>query len=226
MVAKSKGATAKRSEKGGTKKTQKKSKGKKSEAYKVVGPACVLAYTFIYSPDDRWDEDEPQYKGTALVPKDDDSIVWKDADKNTQHGSEAFVEYMEGLNDLHAKGKKSKNPLFKDGDEYDDEKSEFHGHWLLECRSAFQPKMVDKKRNSLEDTDTRIMAGDLAKFRITMIPYDGFGGGVTRYLDAVQLIEKRNGGSDAADDFDDEDDDEETNDEEEDDDEETNDEDF
>ncbi|MHC0508766.1 ssDNA-binding protein [Achromobacter aegrifaciens] len=145
----------------------------------------------------------------AWVDKPDNSEYGKGKFKcalKLEKGVEANDTFARKLIDLHkaAKGKKDTCPV-KDGDAMaeDNEKREnMRGFWVLTAKSKNKPDQVDAKKQPLKAT---AKSGDLVKLSIAAAEFDtGANKGVTLYLNALQLLERR--AASATDDFEDEDD--------------------
>jgi len=159
----------------------------------IITPAGVLAWTWLEKPDTS-PMGKNKYKTAILLPK----------------GVPANDALAEKLNALHkqVKGKRDKAPV-KCGDAYIEDapdaetatkREAFRGHWFFTAKSNKGPK--DDKGLRLVDAGRRPLAkapssGDLAKLAIYATDYAQDGStGVTLYLNAVQLLERRNHGRD------------------------------
>jgi len=156
------------------------------------------------------------YKGAT--PSGIFTWAWVDKPDNSEYGKGKYKcalklakgegnndAYVRKLIDLHkaAKGKKDTSPV-KDGDAMaeDNEKREnMRGFWVLSAKSNNKPDQIDAKKNPLKAT---AKSGDFGKLSIAAAEYDtGANKGVTLYLNALQLLERRSASS--TDDFDSED---------------------
>ncbi|QNK67700.1 ssDNA-binding protein [Variovorax sp. PAMC26660] len=84
----------------------------------------------------------------------------------------------------------------------DNEKREgMRGYWVLSAKSKNKPEQVDSKKAPLKAS---AKSGDFGKLSIAAAEFDtGANKGVTLYLNALQLLERR--AASAVDDFDEED---------------------
>lgn len=155
----------------------------------LITPAGVLAWAWLSKPDTS-PLGKNKYKTAILLPK----------------GVPANDALAEKLNALHksVKGKRDKAPV-KDGDLYVEDapdaeaakkREAFRGHWFLTAKSNKGPKEQNGLR--LVDAGKKPLAaapnsGDFAKLAIYATDYAQDGStGVTLYLNAVQLLERRN----------------------------------
>ena len=174
----------------------------KTPAVMVRTPAAYAAYAWLDKPDSGQQYSDDKFKVTAVFDKDTDL---SDIEKTLI--TEARKKWP-GIKPADLK------LPFIDGD--DKGKDEFAGKVLLTMKSKFRPQRVDAKRNALPD-NVKIFSGDVIKCAGSVYCYESTekvkeGGktrtvtvrGVTLQLKAVQLIEKRNGGSNAADLFEEE----------------------
>jgi hypothetical protein len=74
------------------------------------------------------------------------------------------------------------------------------GRVFIRAKSNKAPVVVDSQKQALTNGVT-VFGGDTVKVALTLAVYDGAQKGVTAYLDAVQLIEKRSAGTQGADMF-------------------------
>lgn len=153
----------------------KKTAKKKAET--IISPQGVAAYAWVHKPDTKFD-DEGKFKVDLVIEK-------KDADDKAK----AFLKM------LSSKDKK----LVKDGDKGKNE--EFKGKWHVTFKSSYAPDLRDAKKQKLP-ADVKVYSGDVIRVAFSMAEYEAFGGGYTLYLNAIQLIEKRNFGTSAGDAFD------------------------
>jgi hypothetical protein len=155
---------------------------------KIVTPAGTAKWAWLEKPDTS-EYGKNRYKCALVLDKGDDAV-------------EALVKKLRDLHKQH-KGKADTSPV-KDGDAMaeDDEKHEaLRGKWLISAKSNRAPGL----RNS--DPKKKLAkaprSGDLVKLAVAVASYDtGANKGVTMYLNAVQLLERRE--QDGADMFEDE----------------------
>jgi hypothetical protein len=159
---------------------------------KGVSPAGIFQWTWLDKPDTKFDK--TQYKNTLCLPK----------------GSEAGDAFAKKLNDAHkaAKGKAEHRPA-KDGDamaEDDEKKERFRGFWVITFKTKNKPELRGPKgKNDVLAVAPR--SGDFGKVAYAIGQMsEGTFKGVTMYLNAVQLLERRStsGGADGFDDESDE----------------------
>lgn len=157
--------------------------------YKGRTPAGIATWAWVEKPDNS-EYGKGKYKCALKLEK----------------GVEVNDAYARKLIDLHkaAKGKKDTCPV-KDGDalaEENEKRENMRGFWVLTAKSKNKPEQVDAKKKPLVAT---AKSGDLIKLSIAAAEFDtGANKGVTLYLNALQLLERR--AASAVDDFDDEDD--------------------
>ncbi len=162
----------------------------------LVTPAGVAAYAWFSKTDTGHKFSDDKYKVTLVLDPKEPGV--KDAIKAmTDKAKAVFKEEHGGL------PKDIKLP-FVDGNTKKDadgnQKEEFAGKVLMTIKSKFQPGFFDTKRKELPD-GVFPMSGDLVKVSASYFPYEK---GVSLQLRNVQLIDKRNSGTDGAGDFDDE----------------------
>lgn len=152
---------------------------------KGVSPAGTFQWTWLDKPDTKFDK--TQYKNTLCLPKG-------------EVGNDAFAKK---LNDAHktAKGKAEHRPA-KDGDamaEDDEKKERFRGHWVITFKTKNKPELRGPKGKS-DVLTVAPRSGDFGKVAYAIGQMtEGTFKGVTMYLNAVQLLERRStgGGADA-----------------------------
>jgi len=154
---------------------------------KLISPVCTAAYAWLAKPDEGQEYSDGKYKVTLLLDKDD-----KDA--------KSFLKKLEDASDevaLEKWGNKPKNLryCYKDGDEKD--KEDFEGKFMLVAKTKFRPGMVDcgdPPTSLIEGSEPA--SGDLIRASFALIAYEAGGRkGVAAQLRNVQLVEKRNTGS-------------------------------
>ncbi|MDM0006470.1 DUF2815 family protein [Variovorax sp. J22G73] len=144
----------------------------------------------------------------AWVDKPDNSEYGKGKYKCAQKLEKGVPEndaFARKLRELHkaAKGKADTCPI-KDGDKLAEDNEEkngkFRGFWLLTAKSKNKPEQIDAKKNPLKAT---AKSGDFGRLSVAAAEFDtGANKGITLYLNALQLLERR--AASAVDDFDDE----------------------
>lgn len=150
----------------------------------VVTPVGVASYSWLQKPDTAFNQNH--YKVTLLLDK-------------SANDNKKFVKQLNDLHKEFAHGKGTKSPV-KDGDA--EGKDEQKGMYVFTAKSQFKPKLVDTKRHELEGEKSP-MSGDLVRIAMGLAPYDtGANAGLSLRLKAVQLVEKRNQGSNVSNVFD------------------------
>ena len=157
------------------------------DVQKMISPVCTAAYAWLAKPDEGQEFSDGKFKVPLLLDKDDKEAT-------------AFVKQLEDLSDEVAETKWSSKPkklnyAYKDGDDKD--KEDFANKWLLVAKTKFRPGMVDcgePPMSLLEGAEPQ--SGDLIRASFALIPYEVAGRkGVSAQLRNVQLVEKRNNGS-------------------------------
>lgn len=143
---------------------------------KLVTPAGTAKWAWLEKPDNS-EFGKNKYKCALVLDK----------------GVEKNDELVKKLRDLHKanKGKADTSPV-KDGDAMaeENEKNEaLRGKWLITAKSSNAPGLVDAAKKKLNKAPR---SGDLVKLAVAIASYDtGANKGVTLYLNAVQLLERR-----------------------------------
>lgn len=187
---------------------------KKKPIKSVRTPLATAAFAWIHKPDTGKEYSDNKYKVTLVFDADEDLNDLRAAAEWVAKETFPDIPFDEIA------------MPFKDGDEIADaakkkgkDKEEFRGKVLLISKTKEKPKVVDSKRKPLPK-GVECRSGDLIKAVIAASGYkttdtvidkktkkketiDSYG--VNFYLNAVQLIEKRNMGAGGADMFDDED---------------------
>ena len=142
----------------------------------MVTPTGVAAYAWLTKPDTAFGQEK--FKLTILLEKNKEN--------------DAFVESVRKIHDAHRGTSKNVGPV-KDGDKTGKDGQE--GHWLIEAKSNYQPKLIDTERQEITNEREVPMSGDLVKMAFKAHPYEaGPNAGISLVLNAVQLVEKRNAG--------------------------------
>lgn len=147
--------------------------------------------------------DEPKFKATLLIPKDDPQIAVVEAaikqagiDKGWGAKTEAIINSIRG------------NPnkfCFQDGDtkDYDG----YEGMMALSAGSKARPLIIDRDKTQLVQADGRPYAGCYVNASIEIFGYTNSGNGISAALTGVQFVrdgDSFGGGAPASpDDFDD-----------------------
>lgn len=158
-----------------------------------VSPIGTASYAWLNKPDEGKKFSDGKYKVTLVLPK---------FGADNQEEIDAFVE---SLNDRHEKaaGDAGTPSPVKDGDmkrtkndagkKVPDER--FANTWYMTFKTTYAPTCVGAGNKKLPE-DMQIFSGDLIRVQFTAGEYDtGTQAGITLYLGAVKLIEKRNAGA-------------------------------
>lgn len=160
-----------------------KKKKEEKNLKNIVTPVGVAVFPHI---------DKPDTEGKYADNKRKTTVAWPKEGAENQADIDEFVALVrEAHKDV--RGNLSKCPI-KDGDETG--KDYFEGKWKMTFKSQYKVAAVDTKRKELPD-DVQIRGGDLIRVACTIAPY-GDSEGVTGYLNAVQLVEKRAAGMGAS----------------------------
>ena len=135
-----------------------------------VTPAGIARWPWLNKPDVKFDPDKQgKFKVNLLVDPNDDGVK----------------EFLILLRD-HTKAAKpdGKVPYVKERDQDGNETGKF----LVHFKSIYRPKVFDMNGRFIPD---EVQVGNDSKIKVayTENVYDGFGGGVNLYLNAVQVIE-------------------------------------
>lgn len=149
----------------------------KTPQAKLATTVGMAHYTYLDKPDTEGQYADGKYKITVSFDASDPFVATLRA-KIDQLAAEHWGDSIP----------RKVNLLLKD--EEDTPNEAFAGRVFFRAKSAKQPAMVDAKNASLPES-VRIFSGDLVRVGITLAVYDGAQKGVTAYLDAVKLIEKR-----------------------------------
>lgn len=168
----------------------------------IVSPKFRGSYVSVMKPRKMFEDSEPQYEITIVIPKND------------KKGKE-FIADIEDAMDAAMKDKfgkpipftKCKHFPIRDGDESDEE--QFHGHWLIGAKNKRRPGVLvldeDGNRRPVED-ESEIYSGAWYHASVNVYAWDNkFGKGVSISLEGVLKVEddEQFGGSFREDDFDD-----------------------
>jgi hypothetical protein len=154
---------------------------------KLVTAKGLAHFAYIDKPDTEGQYSDGKFKVTVSFPADHPFV----AELNTK------VEKLMSEQWGASVPASAHNPV-KVGDETNMES--MHGRVFIRAKSNKAPIAVDAQKGKLPSGVT-VFGGDTIKAAITLAVYDGAQKGVTAYLDAVQLIEKRGSGDAAADVF-------------------------
>lgn len=170
---------------------------------RVVMPAAVAAYAWLSKPDSGHQFSDDKFKVT---------MVYDSADVLSDVEAACVALAKEQWPNL--KPADLKLP-FVDGD--DRGKEEFEGKTIVTLKSKYKPTVVDSKKSPLPK-DVQVFSGDLIKAVASLYPYENTEKvkegkkvvtvtvrGIALQLQVVQLIDKRNNGSNGTDLLDEED---------------------
>lgn len=143
---------------------------------KLVTPPGTAKYAWLDKPDNS-EYGKGKYKCGQLLEKGDPKV-------------EALVQKLRDLHKAH-KGKASNFPV-KDGDalaEEDEKKESLRGHWLIVAKTKQKPDLRNSAKQIIKDAPR---SGDLVRLAVAVASFDtGANKGITLYLNAVQLLERR-----------------------------------
>lgn len=148
---------------------------------KLATTVGMAHYTYLDKPDTEGQYADGKYKITVSFDAADpfvETLKAKIADLAAQQWGDSLPRNV--------------NLMLKD--DQDTPNAAFEGRVFFRAKTAQQPTLVDAKNTTLPES-VKIFSGDLVRVGITLAVYDGAQKGVTAYLDAVKLIEKRAGGS-------------------------------
>lgn len=139
---------------------------------RMVSAVGRASRVWVAKPDTKFDE---KFKVSLKFDKESDA-------------ADAFLKALRA----EAKAAGSNDPV-EDGDKGDYEPN--HGSWIVEFKSKRRPKVVDSKKNELPAT--AVQAGDMIKVSFEAVPYEAFGGGVSKRMGAIMIVDKRSDPTDA-----------------------------
>ncbi|MDN8037447.1 ssDNA-binding protein [Burkholderia vietnamiensis] len=136
-------------------------------------PKGAAGYSNLTKPDTKFDA-EGKYKTSLTITK--------------EAAAELIALAEEEANELAVLDKKTKKVVMPEGLKYpyvenDDDTVTFT------FKSKKKPKLFDAKGNPIRNAeDLRVGGGSTIKVKGSFSAYEGFGGGVTAYLNEVQII--------------------------------------
>ena len=155
---------------------------------RLVTPKGLAHFSYVDKPDTEGQYSDGKYKVTVSFPADSDFV------KTLEEKVDALLKEQYG-----DRIPRNVNSPVRYGDETTMES--MSGRVFIRAKTSKQPVVVDAQKQTLPEGVT-VFSGDTVKVAMTLAVYDApTMKGVTAYLDAVQLIEKRNSGSSAADMF-------------------------
>jgi hypothetical protein len=175
----------------------------KDDGHTVVSPLAIAAFAHVRKPDTEGQYADNKYKITLKLKKGDPAVE-KFVKDLRSWAEEARKKQME------AWGKKKLEAFdpVKDGDEKDDaEEKGWAGFWLVTAKSKNKPNVRDAKKNIVPDS-IKVFSGDGVKVAIGTAPFEKpvqNKGGISIYMNGVQLLAKNSSGYNDADAFEEED---------------------
>lgn len=155
---------------------------------RIVTAKGLAHFSYVNKPDTEGQYSDGKYKITVSFPADSEFV------STLEEKVDALLKEQYGSNiprNVHS-------PV-RIGDETNMES--MAGRVFIRAKSAKQPVVVDAQKQPLPEGLT-VFGGDTVKVAMTLAVYEaGTSKGVTAYLDAIQLIEKRSNGSSGADMF-------------------------
>lgn len=172
----------------------------KAKGTKVITNEVRLCYLYWAEPKAFEEKDEPKYRATLLIPKED---------KDTLKAIKAAMDQVKAEGLQKWGGKLPTKDFFiplRDGDEDAPENAgdEFKGHYFINSKTSYKPAVVDRQKAEVTDPDA-FQSGDYGKASISFYPFaTGKNKGIGVILNALQFTTKgeRLGGNNSADDFD------------------------
>jgi hypothetical protein len=142
-------------------------------------PKGAAGYSNLTKPDTKFDA-EGKYKTTLTISKEAAEALIAVAHEEAE-------ELLENVLNAPVKGKKPAKLKKLDDltfpfEENDDDTVTFT------FKSKKKPKLFDAKGNPIRDDDLRVGAGSTIRVKGAFSGYEGFGGGVTAYLNEVQIV--------------------------------------
>jgi hypothetical protein len=167
-----------------------------------VTPKGIASFAHLATPDTKGQYADNKFKVTLKLKKGEkvnESFV-------KELRAEATAAAKQQMADWNKKKLEHFDPV-KDGDDKDEaEKKGTAGFWLITFKGKYKPKTVDAKRRPLPQ-GVLVLGGDEIKVAYGTKPFAKAvqnKGGISLYLNAVQLLQKNNDGNGAANAFDEE----------------------
>jgi hypothetical protein len=155
---------------------------------RIVTPKGLAHFAYVNKPDTEGQYSDGKYKITVSFPADSDFV------KTLEEKVNALLTEQYG----DRVPRNAHSPV-RFGD--DTTMEAMAGRVFIRAKTAKQPVVVDAQKQALPEGLT-VFGGDTVKVAMTLAVYEaGASKGVTAYLDAIQLIEKRNAGGSGADMF-------------------------
>lgn len=173
----------------------------KNFSKQVVTPKAIAVYPWLNRPDTRFNQSK--YKVNLSFKGDEGKKFYE----SVEAISKEALEHQRAIDPAFKKLKSLKLPIVPAEDE---EGNEIAGEYTMKISSnAFitvdgeqielKPKLVDAHKQPFKGT---VYGGSEIKCAISLVPFSGFGGGLTARLNAVQVLVAAQGGSGGADAFD------------------------
>lgn len=145
----------------------KATSGKKGRKDKVedtlTSPIVPIEYAWLSKPDTKFHADGI-YKATLVFSKG-----------NAEHM--AFLKQVKAMAVSIAGDDSVKLPFKADGDTY-----------TMTVKTKKKPKVFDRRAQLMEE-DVMVGPGSTARVVVKLAVYEGFGGGVTAYMNKIQLVD-------------------------------------
>lgn len=167
----------------------------------VVTPKGIAQYPWLNRPDTRFNN--AVYKVNLTFEGEEGEKFYQQLETIAKEA----LEHQKGIDPAFKKLRSLKLPIEQAEDE---EGNPIDGKYVMKIKSnAFievngdkiemKPRLVDAKKQPFEGN---VYGGSEIKCALQLVPYSGFGGGLTARLQAVQVLVAAQGGNNAADMFD------------------------
>ncbi len=160
-----------------------------------VSPEGIAQFCWLDKPDKGFD-------GKATDPKFKVRVIIEDTPDNRAKIDAAIATGLaeakrDGVKIKKVFGNPFKFPEDQDEDDFipapDKDKpklsEEHRGMIFFDTKTSYKPGLIDTLRADLPE-GVKIMSGDRVKIKAEVLPYEGFGGGLSLRLKVVQLIAK------------------------------------
>lgn len=148
---------------------KKKKKSSSADSLVLSSPVGEAKWAKIVKPGTKYKSEELEYSIDLIL---DPTVP-------------ANKEYLTKIKAFAKENDVSKLPVNKELDENEDET----GMVVIKFKSQKKPRVVDAKKEPIEDDAFGVGNGSKVRVIGAFTVYEGFGGGVTAYLRAVQVIE-------------------------------------
>lgn len=132
---------------------------KLKDGNRVITNKCRLSFPHLFEPYGM-DGQEPKYSCMLLIPKDDEETV--------NLLKQVAEEVVNSSRETLGKNYKLKEDFLRDGDKEianggrPADRTEYIGHYFINCSSRYQPIVVDASREKIEDPE-QVYAGCYVK---------------------------------------------------------------